>query len=391
MAILAAAAVPAIGPSTFGAADTGDADAYRRATWTGAQMRFAVDTAEVWVHGRLRASGPTSGNIFYVRYATGNIRMSRASATELEINHFDGTTAVTETAFTAFGDGDEFTVDMHVASDGTVETYIDGVLISTDSTFTPSGNVTRVDISQNGGSAIAFSEILIADASTVGYRVADAYPTADGTETTGSGAYTAVDEIIYSLDNIAGVSGRRAVAVEPPPAGTIAAVVVAGVVVAGIFDTPPTSFNFYLRQAAGIVDGATINAPTSVSGGAPDVDSLTVFETSEAPSEIGVQRVTGAPDIHSLSAAIVLSPTPSGTARTDLLARVAGLGVASVVQTGVTVQGDVPVDRTDSEFVVGELTPVEVLTVTWTSGPTTEQLVAFNRVLGSPRFQVTHA
>src|SRR6056297_129169 len=108
MAVLAAAAVPAIGPATAGTVDTGDADAYRRATWTGAQMLVGVDTAAVWVHGRLRANtGSTGGTIFFVRFATGNIRLRRASATELEVYHFDGATATTETAFTAFEDGGE--------------------------------------------------------------------------------------------------------------------------------------------------------------------------------------------------------------------------------------------------------------------------------------------
>lgn len=94
-----------------------------------------------------------------------------------------------------------------------------------------------------------------------------------------------------------------------------------------------------------------------------------------------------------LAAVVVIGPQtgPEGTDRSDLLSLVAHLPISAITQTGVSKQGDIPVDRPDSELSTGELTVVRQLTVTWDSGPTPSQLAAFNRTpLASPIYEITH-
>lgn len=93
-----------------------------------------------------------------------------------------------------------------------------------------------------------------------------------------------------------------------------------------------------------------------------------------------------------LTAVVIIGPQtgPEGTDRPDLLARVAFLPISSITQTGTVLQGDRPVDREDSRLTVGEQTEVTQITVTWSSGPTTQQLTDFNRVLSSNVYEVTH-
>lgn len=104
------------------------------------------------------------------------------------------------------------------------------------------------------------------------------------------------------------------------------------------------------------------------------------------------QEETQGARIGTFAAVVVYGPAPPGTSRADLLHNVAHLPVSSISQTGTTKQGDVPVDRPDNELTTGEMTTVEQITVSWSSGPTTADLVAFNRTpLASPNFDVTHA
>lgn len=97
--------------------------------------------------------------------------------------------------------------------------------------------------------------------------------------------------------------------------------------------------------------------------------------------------------IGTLAAVVVIGPEAVGTPRTDLLALVSHLPISSIVQSGVTSQGAVAhPSQPVTEHTTGENTVVTQLTVTWSSGPTTEQLAAFNRTpLGSPIYEVTHA
>lgn len=93
-----------------------------------------------------------------------------------------------------------------------------------------------------------------------------------------------------------------------------------------------------------------------------------------------------------LSAVVIYGPASVGTDRPDLLDLVRHLPISSITETGTTVQGDIPTNRPDSEFVTGENTTVEQLTVAWASGPTTQNLIDFNAtVLGSPIYAMTHS
>lgn len=70
--------------------------------------------------------------------------------------------------------------------------------------------------------------------------------------------------------------------------------------------------------------------------------------------------------------------------RADLLVHVKDPPVVQIVQTGVAPQSDRPL----SELTTGEQTLREQIEVTWSSTPTTAQLIEFNRRL--PEFAATH-
>lgn len=100
--------------------------------------------------------------------------------------------------------------DIHVNIVGTAATvslYIDGVLL-TSYTFTLVSTYTLDDIRLSGGSTTAswglrFSQVIVADVSTIGWRVKTLEPTGNGTDTAWIGDYTGVDEFNVDLaDNV---------------------------------------------------------------------------------------------------------------------------------------------------------------------------------------------
>lgn len=173
--------------------------AAQTSAWLRAYIRYDMGSAQCYQALGFGKSGTDSG-IFIG--ATGGV------TSKIYISIYDGTTATvlaTSSEYCLSFDNN-YILDMEVVNfgaGGTVNVYINSVL---KVTFTGdiAGTLTDFDSVYNGCDSpylvgMKFSEAIVADEDTRNFTgLYTLYPTADGTTTDWTGAYTDVDEIAYS-------------------------------------------------------------------------------------------------------------------------------------------------------------------------------------------------
>lgn len=167
----------------------------------------------IWIHFDIATdpiASSTSANRFIWYDSSGNERIKinyADTTTQLVVQYWNGASFTSLTAITVGIDGVRQTIDMNVvcnSASGSINVYIAGTNRLNSGTIDLS---TTTDLKKFRfyGATISslttdtwFSQVIVADESTIGWRLATFYPSGAGATSSWTGAYTDIDETSYN-------------------------------------------------------------------------------------------------------------------------------------------------------------------------------------------------
>jgi hypothetical protein len=159
---------------------------------------FASATT-LWVHAEWQTGSASVSGVpitFYNSVGTAVFRLNGTAGPVLQMQYWNGSTWTNIGTSFGYTSATRYTIDIKLVcgSSGSAELYVSGSLISSASaTMTAVTNVNKLRLS-NTISSSYWTQIIAADESTVGWKLATLAPTADGANTTWTGTYADVDE-----------------------------------------------------------------------------------------------------------------------------------------------------------------------------------------------------
>lgn len=182
--------------------DTNYAEGLPSASATDAWIHFEFET------GAIASSTSTTRFVWYD--SSGNDRIKiiyQDTTTQLIVQYWNGASYTSLTGISVAVDGIRQTIDLHVvcnSATGSINLYIAGTN-RLDSGSINLSSVTNLKKFRFYGAVISnlttqtwFSQVIVADESTIGWRLGTRYPNGAGATSAWTGAHTDIDEAVYS-------------------------------------------------------------------------------------------------------------------------------------------------------------------------------------------------